>query len=120
MICRNVLKPWKKSIGVSARSYLHVGNGPKGWPLGDPFTTLPAFGFSGVYAFTEKWVGRAGIGLFAFSLALSDEKDLSGEIVNAEISIHHNTFENVQFGLKYSYFDVRVEFENSDRINALN
>lgn len=52
-------------------------------------------------------------------LALSDEKDLSGEIVSAEISIHHNTFDNVQFGLKYSYFDVRVEFENTDLINAI-
>ena len=81
---------------------------------------LPAFGISGGYAFTEKWVGRAALGLFAFDLAISDESDISGEIVNAMIAIHHKTFENVQFGLKYSFFDVNVDFENSQRINSIN
>jgi hypothetical protein len=81
---------------------------------------LPAFGLTGGYAFTEKWVGRAALGLFTFDLAISDEKDLSGEIVNAMIAIHHKTFENVQFGLKYSFFDVRVDFENSRLINSIN
>ena len=81
---------------------------------------LPAFGIAGAYAFTEKWVGRAGFGLFAFSLAISDEENVSGEIINGEVSIHHRTFENVEFGLRYSYFDVRVNFENNERINLLN
>ena len=81
---------------------------------------LPAFGLTGGYAFTEKWIGRAGLGLFAFSLSLSGEEDLSGEIVNAMIAIQHNTFENVHFGLKYSYFDVSVDFEDSRRINSIN
>jgi hypothetical protein len=81
---------------------------------------LPAFGLTGGYAFTEKWIGRAGLGLFAFSLSLSDTGDLSGEIVNAMIAIQHNTFENVHFGLKYSYFDVSVEFEDSQLINSIN
>lgn len=81
---------------------------------------LPAFGLTGGYAFTEKWVGRAALGLFTFDLAISDEKDISGEIVNAMIAIHHKTFENVQFGLKYSFFDVRVDFENSRLINSIN
>jgi len=80
---------------------------------------LPAFGLSGGYAFTEKWNGRATLGLFYFDLAVSDEKDISGEIVNAAIAIHHKTFENVQFGLKYSFFDVHVDFVNSRRINSI-
>ena len=81
---------------------------------------LPAFGLTGGYAFTEKWIGRAGLGLFSFSLSLSDVQDVSGEIVNAMIAIQHNTFENVHFGLEYSYFDVSVDFEDSQRINSIN
>jgi len=81
---------------------------------------LPSFGISGGYAFTEKWVGRAALGLFAFDLAVSDESDISGEIFNAKIAIYHNTFENVHFGLKYSFFDVSVEFEDAQRINSIN
>ena len=81
---------------------------------------LPAFGISGGYAFTEKWIGRAALGLFSFDLAVSDEADISGEIVSAMIAIHHKTFENVQFGLKYSFFDVGVEFEDSQLINSIN
>ena len=81
---------------------------------------LPAFGISGGYAFTEKWIGRAALGLFSFDLAVSDETDISGEIVNAMIAIHHKTFENVQFGLQYSFFDVSVKFEDSRRINSIN
>ena len=81
---------------------------------------IPTFGLSGGYAFTEKWVGRAALGLFAFDLAVSDEKDVSGEIINAMIAIYHNTFENVKIGLKYSFFDVRVDFENTRLINSIN
>ena len=80
---------------------------------------LPAFGISGGYAFTEKWIGRAALGLFSFDLAVSDETDISGEIVNAMIAIHHKTFENVQFGLEYSFFYVSVEFKDSQLINSI-
>jgi hypothetical protein len=80
---------------------------------------IPAFGLSGGYAFTEKWVGRAALGLFAFDLAVSDEKDVSGEILSAMIAIYHNTFEHVNIGMKYSFFDVRVDFENTRLINSI-
>ncbi len=80
---------------------------------------LPAFGLSGGYAFTDKWILRGGLGVFAFSIALSDEEELSGEIINAIIALQHNTFENVHFRLSYSYFDVNVKFNNGRRSSAL-
>jgi hypothetical protein len=80
---------------------------------------LPAFGLTGAYAFTEKWIGRVGVGYFGFSLSLDEASDLSGEIVNGLVSIEHNTFEHVQFGLTYSYFDVRVDFEDLQRISSI-
>lgn len=81
---------------------------------------LPAFGLTGGYAFTDKWVLKGGIGVFGFSLALSDEEELSGEIINAQVAIRHNTFENFHFSLSYSYFDVSVEFSTDSRLNSLN
>lgn len=80
---------------------------------------LPAFGLTGAYAFTERWIGRAGLAYFGFSLSLDDAGDLSRESVNANISIKHHTFEHVQCGLQYSFFDVRVEFEDLQRISSI-
>jgi hypothetical protein len=60
-----------------------------------------------------------GVGYFGFSLSLDEASDLSGEIVNGLVSIEHNTFEHVQFGLTYSYFDVRVDFEDLQRISSI-
>ena len=80
---------------------------------------LPAFGLTGGYAFTDKWILRGGIGVFGFSVALSDEEELSGEIINARAAIQHNTFENFHFSLSYSYFDVNVQFVTDSRLNAI-
>jgi len=80
---------------------------------------LPAFGLAGGYAFTDKWILRGGLGVFAFSFDLSDEEDVSGEIINATVAMQHNTFENVHFRLSYSYFDVNVEFRDDRRLSAI-
>lgn len=80
---------------------------------------LPAFGLSAGYAFTDKWILRGGIGVFAFSFDLSDEEDVSGKIINATVAIQHNTFENVHFRLSYSYFDINVEFRVDRRLSAV-
>jgi len=80
---------------------------------------LPAFGLTGGYAFTDKWIFRGGVGVFGFSLSISDEDELSGEIINAKAAIQHNTFENFHFGLAYSYFDVNAEFRSSSRLNSV-
>lgn len=80
---------------------------------------LPMFGLTGAYAINESWVARAGLGIFSIKLALSDEERLSGEIFATEASIEHRTFDNVHFGLAYTYFDVRAEFEDARRLNLV-
>jgi hypothetical protein len=75
---------------------------------------VPSFGLNGGYTFTDKWVGKAGIGLFSFDLDISNEDELSGEVLNGFVSIEHLTFEHVHFGLSYNYFDVRVEWTESE------
>ena len=81
---------------------------------------LPAFGLRGGYAFTDKWIGKAGVGVFSLDLAISDEEQLNGEVINAYASIQHNTFEHVYFGLSYAYFDVGVDFSESGLVNSIN
>jgi hypothetical protein len=75
---------------------------------------VPTFDLLGRYAFTDKWIGQLGIGVFSFDLALSDEEELSGDVLNVYASIQHKTFEHVYFGLSYNYIEVEVDWsENS-------
>ncbi len=80
---------------------------------------LPTFGLTGSYAFTDKLYLRAGAGVFSFDLALSDETNLRGGVAAAKVGIYHNTFENVRFGLAYSYYDVDVSWGNASGFNTL-
>ena len=80
---------------------------------------LPSFGLSGGYAISERWTARGGVGVFSIEYAFADEERLAGEIVVAEASIEHGTFDNVHFGFAYSYFDVRAEFEDARRLNLI-
>lgn len=74
---------------------------------------LPTIRLTGGYAFTDKWVGKFGLGFLSFNLALTDEDELSGEVITGNVLIQHNTFEHVHFGLSYNYFDVRVNWLQS-------
>ena len=80
---------------------------------------LPTFGIRGGYAFTDKWIGKIGIGYFSLDLSISDEEQLSGEVLNWNASIQHNTFEHVYFGLGYSYFDVRADWSENGLVNSV-
>lgn len=99
-----------------------VGNQGLGIIAADSGLTapLPTFGLRGGYAFTDKWIGKAGVGVFSFDLAISDEDQLSGEVINAYASIQHNTFEHVHFGLSYAYFDVGIDFSESGLVSSIN
>jgi len=80
---------------------------------------LPAFGITGGYAFTDKLFLRAGAGLFSFEFALSNEDELSGEIKNAMLALHHQTFENVQFAISYLFFDIDASFGTATGFNSI-
>jgi hypothetical protein len=98
-----------------------VGNGEMGRLEADSGITapVPTFGLNGGYAFTDKWVGRAGIAWLSLDLELSNENQLGGEVLNGYASIEHHTFEQVHFGLSYNYFDVRVDWNDGGLITSM-
>jgi len=111
------------SVGLSIQdlSFGLIGNAGLGIIETESGITapLPTFGLNGGYAFTDKWIGKIGIGVFSFDLSLEDEDALSGEVLNGYASIQHNTFEHVHFGLSYNYFDVRVDWKESGLITSV-
>jgi hypothetical protein len=111
------------SVGVSVQDITFGLRGDAGANLIEAESgvtaPLPAFGISGGYAFTEKWTLRGSAGLFSFKLAVDDEDDLQGQIVDASLGLYHHTFEHVHFGASYSYFDVAADFGNKDNFNSL-
>jgi hypothetical protein len=111
------------SVGLSIQdlSFGLIGNAGLGVINAESGITapLPTFGLNGGYAFTDKWIGKIGIGVFSFDLSLEDEDELSGEVFNSFLSIQHNTFEHVHFGLSYNYFDVRVDWKESGLITSV-
>ena len=104
-------------VGLSIQdiSFGLIGNAGLGLVEIDSGITapLPTFGLNGGYAFTDKWVGNIGFGFLSFDLALTDEQQLSGEVLNGYATIQHNTFEHVYFGLSYTYFDVKVDWNEN-------
>ena len=117
----------KKELAISAGlsvqdiKFGFIGDAGAGIIAADSGLTapVPSFGINGGYAFTDKWIGRAGFGIFSFELSLSDEDQLSGEVLNGSASIQHNTFEHVHFGLSYNYFDVRVNWKESSLVKSV-
>jgi hypothetical protein len=111
------------SVGLSIQDLKFglIGNGALGIIDVESGITapLPTFGLNGGYAFTDKWLGKAGIGFFSFDLSLEDEDELSGEVLNGYVTIQHNTFEHVHFGLSYNFFDVRVDWRENGLINSV-
>lgn len=80
---------------------------------------LPTIGISGGYAFTEKLTLRGGVGVFAFKLSLESGEDLDGQTSTAVAGLFHRTFEHVQFGIAYNYFDIDIEFTDAGRLSEL-
>jgi hypothetical protein len=111
------------SAGLSVQDieFGFMGNGALGIIEAESGITapVPSFGLNGGYAFTDKWIGKAGFGVFSFDLSVSDEDELSGEVLNGFASIEHNTFEHVHFGLSYNYFDMRVDWSEGGLITSL-
>jgi len=80
---------------------------------------VPSFGLNGGYAFTDKWIGTLGVGVFSFDLSVSDEDQLSGEVLNGFASIQHNTFEHVHFGLSYNYYRIQVDWAENSKVKTV-
>ncbi len=102
-------------LSIQDISFGLLGDGPLGIiEFASGITApLPTFDLLGRYAFTDRWIGQLGFGVFSFDLAISDESQLSGDVRNAFASIQHNTFEHVYFGLGYNYIEVDVDWSKN-------
>jgi hypothetical protein len=80
---------------------------------------LPTIGISGGYAFTDKLTVRGGVGIFAFKLSLDNSEELDGRTSTAAVGLFHRTFEHVEFGIVYNYFDIDVDFIDTGRLSEI-
>lgn len=116
-------KEFTVGLGLSVQDFEFGirGNGNTGLISAQSGITapVPTLDLRGAYAFTDKWIGRAGLGVFSFAITLESEDNLSGDVLNAFAAIEHKTFENVHFGLSYAYFDVGVDFDSESRLTSM-
>ncbi len=81
---------------------------------------LPTVGLSGGYAFTDKWIFRGSVGVFAISLDWEDADNFGGTIVDVNAALFYQAFRHFRFGLAYAYFDVDVDWTKRDKFTAIN
>ena len=81
---------------------------------------LPTFGLSGGYAFTDKWIFRGAIGIFAISLDWEDADGFGGTIVDFNATLFYVPFKHYRFGIAYTHFDVDVDWTKRGKNTAIN
>ena len=79
----------------------------------DSTAPLPTLNVGFDYAFSDKWLFQSRLGWLAVELDFAADKDLSGEIINANAGILWKAFENVGFFANYQVFDVNVDYVNA-------
>lgn len=80
---------------------------------------LPTIALAGGYAFTDKLIFRASVGFLAVEMDLGQEDDLEGTTFEASAFLHHQTIENVRFGIGYSVFDLDMSWTNNGKFTAV-
>lgn len=75
---------------------------------------LPTLNFGFNYAFSEKWMFQSKLGWLAVELELDSDEDISGQIINANLGVAWQAFENVGFFLNYQVYDVDVDYKDND------
>jgi len=81
---------------------------------------LPTFGISGGYAFTDKWIFRGAIGVFAISLDWEDADNFGGTIIDFNATLFYVPFKHYRFGIAYTHFDVDVDWTKRGKNTAIN
>lgn len=81
---------------------------------------LPTFGISGGYAFTDKWIFRGSVGLFAVELDWDDEDNLNGNILDFNLVLFYQPFKHYRFGLAYTDFDVDLDWTKRGKFTEIN
>jgi hypothetical protein len=80
---------------------------------------LPTIALAGGYAFTDKLTFRANVGYLAVEVDLGQQDNLDGTTFEASAFLHHQTFENVRFGLGYSVFDLDMSWTDKGKYTAV-
>lgn len=80
---------------------------------------LPTLNVGFDYAFNDQWLLRSRLGWLAVELDFGADEDLSGEIVNANVGVQWNAFENIGFFAQYAVFDVNVDYGEAGALFAL-
>ena len=85
----------------------------------DVFVPLPTVGATFDYAITEKWIFTSLVGLFNVGIDLGEDAAFAGEILQVNAGVAYKAYKNFGFGLKYNYFRVDVNVDDSDWVGAL-
>jgi hypothetical protein len=85
----------------------------------DSTTPLPTLNVGFDYAFNDKWLFKSRLGWLAVELDLGADEDLSGQIINANLGVQWNAFENVGFFAQYAVFEVNVDYGTSRDLFAI-
>lgn len=112
------------SVGLSVQEMTFGTQGNQGGNLisatSELTAPLPTFGLSGGYAFTDKWIFRGAIGVFAISLDWEDADNFGGTIIDFNATLFYVPFKHYRFGIAYTNFDVDVDWTKRGRIIAIN
>ncbi len=113
------------SVGLSLQDMTfgmqgNIGGGQFLQETSELTAPLPTFGISGGYAFTDKWIFRGSVGVFAISLDWEDADNFGGTIVDVNAALFYQAFKHFRFGLAYTYFDVDVDWTKKGKNTAIN
>ena len=113
------------SVGLSLQEMTfgtqgNVGGGQLIEERSELTAPLPTFGLSGGYAFTDKWIFRGAIGIFAISLDWEDADGFGGTIVDFSATLFYVPFKHYRFGIAYTNFDVDVDWTKRGKNTAIN
>ncbi len=112
------------SVGLSIQDLTFGMQGNQGGVLvedkSDLTAPLPTFGISGGYAFTDKWIFRGTVGIFAVELDWDDQDNLNGSILDINLVLFYQPFKHYRFGLAYTNFDVDLDWTKRGKFTQIN
>lgn len=80
---------------------------------------LPTLNVAFDYAFTDRWLFVSRLGWLAVEVDFAADEELSGQIINANVGVAWNAFENVGFFAHYQVFDVGVDYVDAGALFAV-
>ena len=79
---------------------------------------LPTLATTFNYAFTDKWILDLALNWLEIDVDLDNSGKFDGRILGLDAGVRWQTFKNVGFDLKYTYFNLDVEVDDGDEIGG--